>query len=132
MTGWGTRSISMWVHRNLFWRLSRDGYFHGSGMSHAKIASPKPSFKAHRKVGDAVVGRRNAVWTISKTGHPCPCQNCSQWPLAENTGTDSQLNRPPCLPNDPIGQGTELNRTEPVFHITLILQTQRRLPWICL
>ena len=27
------------------------------------------------RVGNAVVGRENAGWTTSKSGHPCPCQN---------------------------------------------------------
>ena len=51
---------------------------HGSGMSHATTASPKPSFMASWRVGDAVVGRENAGLTTSKSGHPCPCQNGSQ------------------------------------------------------
>ena len=33
-----------------------------------------------------MVGRGNAGWITSKSGHPCPCENCSQWPPAENTG----------------------------------------------
>ena len=39
-------------------------------------ASPKPPFRAPWSVGDALVGRGNARWTTSKSGHPCPCQNC--------------------------------------------------------
>ena len=35
------------------------------------------------KVGDAMFGRGNAGWTTSKSGHPCPRQNYSQWPSAE-------------------------------------------------
>ena len=35
------------------------------------------------RVGNAVVGRGNAGWTISKSGHLWPYQNCSQGPLAE-------------------------------------------------
>ena len=52
----------LWVHRNLFWQLSSDGNLHGSGMSHATTttASPKPSFRYPWRVGDAVVGGRNA------------------------------------------------------------------------
>ena len=56
----GARSTCLWVHRNLFWQLSRGGSFHGSGMAHATTASPKPSFTAPWRVGDAVVGRGNA------------------------------------------------------------------------
>ena len=58
--------------------LSRDGNLHGSGMSDATTASPKPSFRAPWKVGDGVVGRGNAGWTTSKSEHPCSHQNCSQ------------------------------------------------------
>ena len=32
-------------HGNIFWQLSRDGNFHGSGKSRATKASPKPSFR---------------------------------------------------------------------------------------
>ena len=51
---------NLWVRRSLLWQLSRDGNVHGSGMSHATTASPKPSFSTPCKVDDAVVGRRNA------------------------------------------------------------------------
>ena len=61
------------------------------------------------RVGDAVVGIRNAGRTTLKSGHPCPCKNSSQGPHAEKTGRGSLLNRPSCPPDDPIGQGTELN-----------------------
>ena len=77
MTGCGARSTPLWVHKNLSWQLSRDGNLHGSGMSHATTASPKPSFKAPWRVGDTVVGRGNAGWTTPKSGRPCPCQNYS-------------------------------------------------------
>ena len=60
------------------YQLSRDGNFHGSGILHTMTASPKPSFRAPWRGGDAVVGSGNAGWTTSKGGHPCPCQNCSQ------------------------------------------------------
>ena len=56
-----------------------------------------------------MVGRGNAGWTTSKSGHPCPYQNCSEGPLAEKTGRGSLLNRPLCPPDNPVGQGTELN-----------------------
>ena len=99
-TGCGGRSVSLWVHRNISRQLSTDENVHGSGMSHATTASPKPSFKAPWKVDDTVVGRENAGWTTSKSGHPCPCQNCSQGPPAEKTGRVSLLNRPSCPPDD--------------------------------
>ena len=50
---------------------------HGLGMLDAKTASPKPFFRAPWRASDAVVGRGNAGWTTSKSGHICPCQNCS-------------------------------------------------------
>ena len=75
-TGCRARSTSLWTHRNLFWQLSRDENLYGSVMSRATTASPKSSFRALWKVGDSVVGTGNAGWTTSKSGHPCPCQNC--------------------------------------------------------
>ena len=107
-TGCRARSTSLWVHMNLFTQPSRDGDLHGSSMSHTMTASPKPSFRAPRRMGDAVVGRGNAGWTTSKSGHPCPCHNCSKGPPAEKTGKESLLNSPSCPPGNPIGQGTEL------------------------
>ena len=48
MTGCGARSTSsLWVHRNLFWRLSRDRNLHSSGISHATTASPKQNPSGH-------------------------------------------------------------------------------------
>ena len=101
----------MSVHRNLLWQLSRDLKLHDSNMSYATTASLNPSFRAPWRVGDTVVSRENARWTTSKSGHPCPCQNCPQWPPAEKTGRESLLNRLSCPLKDTIGQGTELNYT---------------------
>ena len=112
MTGCGASSTSLWVHRNLFWQLSGDGNLHGSGMSHATTTSSKPSFRAPSGVGDAVVGRGNAGWTTSKSGHPCPCQNCSQGSPTEKAWRGSLLNSPSCPPDDPVGHETELNWPE--------------------
>ena len=81
---------------------------HGSGMSHATTASPKPSFRIPWRVGSAVVGRGNAGWTTSKSAHPCPSKNCSQGPPAEKTGRGSLLNCPSCASDDP-RDWTELN-----------------------
>ena len=75
---------------------------HDSGMSHATTACQRSSFRAYWRVGHAVVGRGNAGWTTSKSGHPCPCKSCSQGPPAEKTGRGSLLNRPsrpPWRPN---------------------------------
>ena len=109
IAGYGTKSITLWVHRNLFWQQSRDGNLHNSVMSQARTASPKPSFRAPWRLGDAVVGRGKVGWTTSKSEHPCPCQDCSQGPPAEKTGRGSLLNRPSCPLDDPISRGTELN-----------------------
>ena len=66
----------------------------------------KPSFRAPWKVGDAVISRRNAGWTTSKSGHICQCQDCKQGSPAEKTGRGYLLKRPSCSSEDPIGQGT--------------------------
>ena len=65
-----SKSTSSWVHKNHFLQLSRDGNLHGTGVSHVTTSSPKPSFRAPWRVGDAVVGRGNAGWATSKSGHP--------------------------------------------------------------
>ena len=109
VTGCRARSTLLSVHRNLFWPLSRDGHFHGSGMSHATTASPEPPFKALWRVGGAMVSRENVGWTTSKSGHPCPCQKCSLGPSAEKIGRQSLLNHPSCPHRDPISQGTKLD-----------------------
>ena len=82
------------------------------------------SFRTPWRLGDAVVGRGNAGWTTSKSGHICQCQSCSQWPLAEKTGRGSLLNRPSCPPDDAIVHGTELKCTYRVYP-SIPLQ------WIC-
>ena len=87
------------VYRNLFWQ---------SGMSHATAVSLKPSGRTPLRVRDAAVGRGNARWTTSESGHPWPCQKCSQRPPTEKTGRVSLLNRPSSPPVDPFGQETEL------------------------
>ena len=75
-------------------QLSRDENLLGSGMSQATTAFPKPSFREHCGVGNAVVSRGNIGRTTSKSGHLYPCQNCSQGPLAERIGSRSPLNHP--------------------------------------
>ena len=81
-------------------------------ISHATTAFPKQSFRAPWRVGDTVVGRGDAGWTTSKSGHICPSQNYSQGPPAEKTGRGSLLNCPSCPPENLVGQGTELNWTQ--------------------
>ena len=46
---------------------------------------------------------------VERVDISCSCKNCLQGPPAEKTGRGSLLNRPSCPPDDPIGQGTELN-----------------------
>ena len=101
----------LWAYTNFFRKMSRDRNSHGPDTSRATTASPKSSFTSPLRVGVAVVGRRNAVWTTSKSGRSCPCHNCSWWSPAEKTGRGSLLNRPSWPPGDPIGQGSELNWT---------------------
>ena len=62
-------------------------------------------------VGDAVVDAGNAGWTTSKSGHPRPCQlplkvvsRRKDW---KRISAESSPLPPP--PDEPIGQGTELN-----------------------
>ena len=71
-------------------------------------------------LGGWVVGRGNAGWTTSKSGHSCWCQNCLQGPPTEETGRGSLLNYPSCPPDDPIGPGTELNCKFKVTGIALV------------
>ena len=77
----------------------------------AVTASPKPSFTAPWRVGNAVVSRGNAGWTTSKSGLSCSCQNCSQGSPAEEAGRGSLLNRLSCPLRQPnwSRDWTELN-----------------------
>ena len=65
-------------------------------VTHHDSLKKKPSFRAPWRVGDAAVGSGNAGRTKSKSGHLCPCQNCSQGPPPEKTGTGSPLSHPSC------------------------------------
>ena len=49
--------------------------------THSTTASPKPSFRATWRVGNAVVGRGDAGRISSNSADPSPCQSCSQGPL---------------------------------------------------
>ena len=78
--------------------------------------------------GSARGGKGNAGQTMSKTGllevlapakemldRQCErldCRKCSRRPPTEKTGRAYLLNRPLCLPDNPIGQRNELNGTE--------------------
>ena len=110
------RSASLRVHRNLFLHLSRDGNLHGSGMSHATTASPKPILQGTLEVWRRR-GRLRKCWTDNikeRTCLPVPelltRASCRK---DNNNKKRSLLNRPSCHqkplhPDDPIGQGTEL------------------------
>ena len=89
----GARSTSSWVHRNLLRQLSRDWNLHGSGMAHATTASLKPSFTAPWRLATPWSAEEMLDGRISKSGHPCRCQKCSQWPPAGVTGRESLLNQ---------------------------------------
>ena len=75
-----------WVRSKINFPCGSTGTSHGSGMPHATRASSKPFFiRALWRLGDAVVGRGNAGWTISNSGHSCPRENCSQGLLQQGT-----------------------------------------------
>ena len=99
MTGCGTRSASLRVHRNLFWQLSRDG----------------------NSQGILEGGRRHGL------ERKCWMDNIKQWtslPVPELlamascrmiNGREYLQNRLSCPPDEPIGQGTELRWTAPRY-----------------
>ena len=70
-------------------------------MSHSTTASPKASFRAPRRVGGAVVGRGNAGWTTSKSGHPSHARTAhkgllqtKQQQQKQQTGSADEASRP--------------------------------------
>ena len=69
MTWCRARSTSLWVHRNLFWQLSRDGILLGSGRSHTTTASPKPSFSSPGRWATPW-SQRKCWMDKTKSGHP--------------------------------------------------------------
>ena len=86
------------------------GSLHGSGMSHLTTASPKLFFRAPWRVGDAMVGRGNAGWTTSKSGHPAACQSYEVL-LPKRLEENLCWVVPQVSPQFP-DHGTELNWTE--------------------
>ena len=112
-TGCGTRSTSLWTHRNLLGDC-QERNSHGSGISGAMTASPKPSFRAPWQCR----GQRRKFWmdNVKEWTFP-PKQNGSRWPPAEKTGRGPLLNRPSFPSDDPIAQGTELNWTTAQDHL---------------
>ena len=82
-TGCRARSTSLWVH----------GTSSGNcqGMETCMVRAchmPRQPLQNHPSghlgVGDADVGRGNAGWTTTKSGHPCSFQNCSQWTTSKS------------------------------------------------
>ena len=112
MTGCRARSPSLWVHRNLLkatvtsWKLAWFGHVtHHNSLSKTVLQGTCE--------GVQYCGWHWKCWIETlKSGHPCPRQNCSQWPPTEKTGRGSLLNHPLCPPDDPLGQETELNGTD--------------------
>ena len=100
--GWvRSKMTSLWAHSNLFCPLPSDGNLNCWSMPRDTTVFPKPSLRAPLRVGNFVVDRRNAGWTTSKSGGPCPCQNCSRCPPPEDwegSSAESSL----MSPNDPI------------------------------
>ena len=45
INGYGAKSASLWVHRSLFWQLSRDGNLYSLCASFAEAASSKPFWR---------------------------------------------------------------------------------------
>ena len=92
-------SLSETIHQGT---LSRDGNLHGSGMTHATTASPKPSSTVPWTAEEMLDGQLQRVdlSANARTSHKG---------FLLKTGRRSLLNRPSCPPNNPIGERTELN-----------------------
>ena len=105
--------------QDLFWQLSRDGNLHGLACHTPCQPLPIPSSMAPWRMNDTVVTRGNAGWTTSKSGHPCPCQNHSQGPPAENLEEDFSWIAPHVTPMTQSVKG--LNWTELKVRIQLYL-----------
>ena len=106
-------SVSLCVHAYVcvsLYRTSPIVLVHGSGMSHATTASPKPSYRAPWRVGDTVemVGGQHQRVDISahaRTAHKGLLQKRLEKDLFEIV---LHATSPP-PPYDRIGKGTELN-----------------------
>ena len=62
----------------------------------------------------------------------CTWQNCLRGPSAEKTGRGSLLNRPSCSPDDPVGQGIELNCLDSLTEdLKFLLGLKRNLSVYC-
>ena len=95
-------------------------------------ASPKPSFGAPWRVDNVVIGRGNAEWKTTKSGHPSHARS------ADKVLLQKRLKEDLCwivrhVPSDPIGQGTELNHLcWIVCHIPPMTQSVKELNWTTL
>ena len=100
----------LWAYGNHFRQLLRDGNSHGWGMPCALTIYPEPSFRAFWRICNCLVGGGNAKWTMSKSWHPCPYQNCLLMASCRNQ-TRIFAESPWCPSNTWVGQGTESNWT---------------------
>ena len=109
-SGWrsASGSTSLWVHRNLFWQLSRDGNWYGLGF-HTPRQPLQNDPPGHLEVWATLWWAEEMLdGQHQRVDISAPCQNCSQGPPAEKIGRGSLLNHPPPPPDDRY-QGTELN-----------------------
>ena len=96
---------------------------------HAIPASPKPSCRAPWRAGDAVVGKRNAGWTTSKSEHPYPRQSCSQWPPTKRLDEDLRCPIPIPTPMTLSVRGTELSLTVSLLFVLLFCAAGDDVEW---
>ena len=81
-------------------------------MWHATTASPKQLFRTPGRMGDTVVSRGKMLdGQHQKVDISAHTRIAHKGLLQKKTGRGSLLNRPSCSPDEPIGQGTELNFT---------------------
>ena len=113
-TGCRARSTSLWVCRNLFCQLSRDGNLHGSGISHAMTASKKSILQGTlegrqccESAEEMLDGQHQRVdiSAHARTAHKSLLQKRLEKDLCWIIPNAS----PPSPQNHSIGQGTELN-----------------------
>ena len=104
-TGCWAGSTSFWVHRNIFWQLSRDGNWHGSGMSQPFHNHPSLHFGGWATPWSPEEMLDGQHQRVDSPAHARAAHEV----LPQKRR--SLLNRRSCPPDDPVGQGTELNWT---------------------
>ena len=132
-TGFGARSTSLWVHRNLFWQPSRDTHTHklvwfGHVTRHDSLSILQNTLEGGRRHGRQ---------------RKCLMDNIKEWaslPMTELLTMASRrkdwkrisaklsLIPPPSpAPHDQISRGTELNRSEQyICHKNKMLKQQQQ------